>query len=162
MPSIEKGIEILKQEINVHPKGQDDLIEVLHKTQEIFGYIPKEAIALISKEMNVANSIVFGVITFYHFFTMSPPTKHTIKVCLGTACYVKGADKIIDVLKERLNVEIDEATEDGMFKIQGTRCLGACGLAPVIMIDDEVYGRLTPQKTEEIINKYYEKESVNA
>ncbi len=162
MPSIEKGIEILKQEINVHPKGQDDLIEVLHKTQEIFGYIPKEAIALISKEMNVAKSIVFGVITFYHFFTMSPPTKHTIKVCLGTACYVKGADKIIDVLKERLNVEIDEATEDGMFKIQGTRCLGACGLAPVIMIDDEVYGRLTPQKTEEIINKYYEKESVNA
>ena len=162
MISMEKGLELLKQETGKHPKGQDDLIEVLHKTQEIFGYIPKEAIALIAKEMNVARSIIFGVITFYHFFTMSPPTKHTIKVCLGTACYVKGADKVIDTLKEKLGVELEEATTDGMFKIQGTRCLGACGLAPVIMIDDEVYGRLTPQKAAEIIDNYYEKESVNA
>lgn len=154
----EKNISILRKEALNHPKGQDDLIEVLHRTQEIFGYIPKEAIDIISDSLIVARSIIYGVITFYHFFTMSPPSKHTIKVCLGTACFVKGANDIVDELKSQLNVELDELTDDGLFKIQVTRCLGACGLAPVIMIDDDVYGRLTKEKISGILQKYYERE----
>lgn len=155
----EEKLSILAQEIKKHPKGQNDLIEVLHRTQELFGYIPQEAISLISKELEVYRSIIFGVITFYHFFTLQPPSKYTIKLCLGTACYVKGADKILSVLKKELKVEIDQTTEDGLFKIQGARCLGACGLAPVMMIDDEVYGKLTEEKVRDIINEYKMKES---
>jgi NADH:ubiquinone oxidoreductase subunit E len=153
----EELLEQLKEEIKKHPKGQKDLIEVLHKTQELFGYIPQEAISLISKELGVYRSVIYGVITFYHFFTLQPPSKHNIKLCLGTACYVKGADKILSTLKKELNVELEQTTEDGLFKIQGARCLGACGLAPVMMIDEEVYGKLTEEKVIEIINEYRKK-----
>lgn len=159
-----KNLKELEAAAAMHPKGQDDLIEILHKTQELFGYIPQEAIEIISSVMQVPRSIIFGVITFYHFFTMSPPSKYTVKVCLGTACFVKGANDILEELKEQLNVDIDEVTEDGLFKIQGTRCLGACGLAPVIMIEDDVYGRLTRDKIKGILEKYKQKETktVNA
>ena len=157
--SIEDNLKMLLQEVRKHKKGQDDLIEVLHKTQELFGYIPQEAITLISKELEVYRSVIYGVITFYHFFTLQPPSKHTIKLCLGTACYVKGADKILSALKHELKVEIEQTTEDGLFKIQGARCLGACGLAPVMMIDEEVYGKLTEEKVRELISEYREKET---
>ncbi|MDD3802788.1 MAG: NAD(P)H-dependent oxidoreductase subunit E [bacterium] len=158
--SREDNLKLLLEEIKKHKKGQDDLIEVLHKTQELFGYIPQEAISLISKELEVYRSVIYGVITFYHFFTLQPPSRHTIKVCLGTACYVKGADRILSALKKELEVEVEQTTEDGLFKIQGARCLGACGLAPVMMVDEEVYGKLTEDKVREIIKEYRETEAV--
>lgn len=158
----DKLLDKLKQEISVRKKGQDDLIEVLHKTQELFGYLPQEAISMISKEMDVSRSVIYGVITFYHFFTLQPPSKYSIKLCTGTACYVKGADRILEALKDELGVGVEETTSDGLFKITPARCLGACGLAPVMMIDEEVYGRLTPEKTIEIIKAYKEKEKEKA
>ncbi len=161
IPDKERKIEALREEIKKHPKGQDDLIEVLHFTQETFGFIPEIAIDIISEDMEVPKSVVYGVITFYHFFNMSPPSKYTIRICLGTACYVKGGKKILETLQSELGVKVGETTKDGLFSIQPARCLGACGLAPVMMIEEDVYARLSQKKVKEILNKY-RKESVNA
>jgi NADH:ubiquinone oxidoreductase subunit E len=106
----------------------------------------------ISELMNLPTSHIWGVATFYHFFKLKPQGKYIISICLGTACYVKGADKILEHLKKELKVEIGDTSEDGFFTLQGARCIGACGLAPVIMINDKVYGNLTNEKVTEILN----------
>ena len=130
------------------------LVEILHKAQEIFGYLPRDVQLYVARKLGIPGAEVFGVVSFYSYFTTKPRGKHTISVCMGTACYVKGAQKVLDKLQEVLNIEVGDTTDDGKFTLEATRCLGACGLAPVMMINDQVYGRLTPDDIADIIAKY--------
>ena len=134
------------------------LIPVLHKAQLIFGYLPQEGQIRVAEGLKVPLSEVYGVVTFYSFFSQQPRGRHTIGVCLGTACYVKGAAEIVEALEEQLKVKVGETTANGDFTLMVTRCLGACGLAPVLTIGENVYGRLTPDKIPEVIKQYQETE----
>jgi NADH-quinone oxidoreductase subunit E/NADP-reducing hydrogenase subunit HndA len=135
------------------------LIEILHKAQNIFGYLPRDVQLFIARKLGMPGAEVFGVVSFYSYFTTKPGGKHTISVCLGTACFVRGSDKIIARVKEILGIESNEVTEDGLFALKDIRCIGACGLAPVMMIDDKVYGRVKVEELEGIINSYRVKEA---
>ncbi|MPW24403.1 NAD(P)H-dependent oxidoreductase subunit E [Alkalibaculum sp. M08DMB] len=130
------------------------LIEILHKAQEIFGYLPRDVQLYIARKLGIPGVEVFGVVSFYSYFNVKPMGKHTISVCMGTACFVRGADKIINKLKDNLGIESNEITEDGLFSLKDVRCIGACGLAPVILVDDKVYGRVKEDQVNEIIDKY--------
>lgn len=130
------------------------LMPVLQKAQEIYGYLPIEVQTIVADELEVPLSEVYGVATFYSQFSLNPKGEHRISVCLGTACYVKGADKILEALEEKLGIKCGECTEDGRFSIDSCRCVGACGLAPVMMIDEDVYGRLTVDMLDDILKKY--------
>ncbi len=130
------------------------LIAVLHRAQNLFGYLSRDVMDEIALTMNIPTSHIWGVATFYHYFKLKPQGKHSIAICLGTACYVKGAGDILRTIKKELKIGIGETTEDGFFSLHEARCLGACGLAPVVMIDDKIYGELTNQKIIEIINNY--------
>jgi len=130
------------------------LIAVLHKAQELYGYLSKKTMEFISEEMNVPTSAIWGVATFYHYFNLTPRGTYTISACLGTACYVKGAKEIVEAIQEELGIKTGETTKDGMFTLQEARCLGACGLAPVIMINGKIHGDLTPKKVVEVIRSY--------
>ena len=136
-----------------------ELINVLHGTQGALGYLPMEVQELIAEELNIPVSKVYGVVTFYSFFTMQPKGKYPISVCLGTACYVRGSEKILDEFKRQLNIPVGGVTNDGLFSLDCLRCVGACGLAPVAMVGSKVYGRLTADRVHEILAEYYEKES---
>jgi len=127
-------------------RSPDSLIQVLHRGQELFGYLPEEVLQYVAKGLRIPISKVYGVVTFYSFFTTVPKGKHTIMLCLGTACYVKGAERILQRLKKELGVELGQTTSDHLFTLSAARCGGACGLAPVAMIGDAVYGKLTPDK----------------
>ena len=133
-----------------------ELINILHKTQETFGYLPPEVQQVIAKELNISEAKVYGVVTFYAFFTMQPKGKHKISVCMGTACYVRGAEKIVDELKKELNINVGEITPDGQFSLDCLRCVGACGLAPVMLIGEKVYGRIEPKEVKGILDSYKE------
>lgn len=135
------------------------LIEILHKAQEIFGYLPRDVQLYVARKLGIPGAEVFGVVSFYSYFTTKPRGKHTISVCMGTACFVRGADKILKRLKEKLGIESNEVTEDGVFTLKDVRCVGACGLAPVVMIDDKVYGRVKEEELDNIINSYRNKET---
>ena len=141
-------------EMNKQDRAESQLIAVLHKTQELFGYLPREAMDDIAVTMQIPTAHIWGVATFYHYFNLAPVGKHIVSICLGTACYVKGALNILDVLKKELGVEVGQTSSDGLFTLQEARCLGACGIAPVIMIDDKIYGELDPKKTTDILNQY--------
>ncbi|MBS4538175.1 NAD(P)H-dependent oxidoreductase subunit E [Clostridium sp. D2Q-11] len=130
------------------------LIGILHKAQNIFGYLPRDVQLYIARKLGIPGAEVFGVVSFYSYFTTKPGGKHTISVCMGTACFVRGADKVIERLKEKLNVESNEITEDGLFNLKDVRCVGACGLAPVVMVDDKVFGRVKEEDLDDIINTY--------
>ena len=130
------------------------LIPVLHEVQKLFGYLPEEALQVVSEELNISMSEIYGVSTFYSQFTLEPKGEHIIKVCLGTACYVKGAQDILERFASVLEVEVGKTTKDGKFTVEAARCLGACGLAPVLMVDDKVYGRLIPDDVIRIIEEY--------
>ncbi|MBN1859204.1 NADH-quinone oxidoreductase subunit NuoE [Candidatus Bipolaricaulota bacterium] len=130
------------------------LIQVLHQAQELFGYIPTEVQQFVAQEMEIPPSTVRGVVTFYNFFRTEPQGQHTINICLGTACHVKGAQRIVDVLVDELGIHVGETTADGRFTLTAVRCVGACGLAPVMMIDDEVYGKLDREKVREALQRY--------
>jgi NADH-quinone oxidoreductase subunit E/NADP-reducing hydrogenase subunit HndA len=130
------------------------LIAVLHKVQGLYGYLPKDVMDVVADKMQIPTAHIWGVATFYHYFNLSPIGKHTISVCMGTACYVKGADIVLDTLKKELKIGIGQTTEDGLFTLQEARCLGACGIAPVIMIDDKIYGELDAKKTIDVLNQY--------
>lgn len=142
-------------EIIANHKGQQgSLMPILHETQELFGYLPEEAQKKISKELNIPMAEIYGVATFYSRFTLKPRGEHTIGVCLGTACYVKNAQLVLERIQKELNVEPGETTDDNKFTLTATRCLGCCGLAPVMMIDEDVYGKLVPDDIPEILKKY--------
>ena len=127
---------------------------VLQEAMNIFGYVPQDVQEMIAEGTGATLSEVYGVSTFYSQFSLEPKGEHVIGVCLGTACYVKGSQKVLDRLSEELKIEVGRTTKDGKFTLNATRCLGACGLAPVMMIGDEVYGRLTPDQVPEILAKY--------
>jgi NADH-quinone oxidoreductase subunit E/NADP-reducing hydrogenase subunit HndA len=131
-----------------------ELINVLHQTQDYIGYLPAEAQELIAKELNVSVAHVYGVVSFYSFFTMTPKGEYPISVCMGTACYVRGAEKVLDEFKRILNLNVGETTPDGKFSLTALRCIGACGLAPVITVGEEVHGRLAPDEVQGIVDKY--------
>ena len=130
------------------------LIQVLHRAQEIFGYLPPEVQRFVAEQLGIPLSTVYGVVTFYNFFRTTPQGKHVINVCLGTACHVKGAEHVVEILREELGVGIGQTTQDGLFTVTAVRCVGACGLAPVMMVDGEVYGRLDRGKIKKIIESY--------
>lgn len=121
---------------------QNPLIEVLRQAQEIFGYLPIEVQEFIAAEMNIPASKIYGVVTFYNFFSMKPRGKHMLNVCTGTACYVKGAPKVIQMLSEELGIKMGETTKDGLFTMSAVRCVGACSLAPVFVIGEDTFGRV--------------------
>ena len=136
-------------------KGEEGaLIQVLHGAQNLFGYLPEEVQEYVAKGLDVPVSEVHGVVTFYSYFTMVPRGEHTVKVCLGTACYVRGAKKVTEALTALLGVKMGETTPDLRFSLTTQRCFGACGLAPVVMIDKDVHGRVTPKKLGKLIEPY--------
>lgn len=147
------------RELAAEYKGKEgSLIQVLHIAQGIYGYLPLEVQTVIAEELDIPLSQVSGVVTFYSFFSTQPRGEHTIRVCLGTACYVRGGKKIVEQLKKLLNVEIGDTTEDRKFTFEVARCIGACGLAPAMSIDDQVYKQVNPDKLEQILARYYQKE----
>lgn len=135
-------------------KSRNALIPVLHRAQELFGYLPLDVQQHVAAGLGLPVSEVLGVVTFYHYFSMQPRGRHTVNVCLGTACYVRGARKVLDALQDKLGIKMGETTSDRRFSLTTQRCFGACGLAPVIMINKDVHGRVTPQKLAGILAKY--------
>lgn len=141
--------------IDLYYEGKPEcLIQVLHAAQEIYGYLPLELQSVIADKLNLPISEVSGVVSFYSFFSVKKRGLHTIRVCLGTACYVRGGKRIVDHLLKTLNVEIGGTTEDGKFTFEIARCIGSCGLAPAMMIDNEVYKQVSPTKVDAILAKY--------
>ncbi|GAW29250.1 MULTISPECIES: NADH-quinone oxidoreductase subunit NuoE [unclassified Carboxydocella] len=141
-----------------HREEAGALIPVLHAAQQLFGYLPREVMEYIARELNVPASEVYGVVTFYSYFSTQPIGKYKIGVCLGTACYVKGSGLLLEELKKQLGIDVGQTTPDGLFTLEATRCIGACGLAPVIAINDQVYGRLTSKDLAAILEEYRQRE----
>ena len=148
-----KKDEFLEKICKEYQPIKDNLIQMLNEVQEHYGYIPMNAQKMLSEFLNVPMAEIYGVVTFYSRFTLKPKGKYNIAVCLGTACYVKGSQKIMDRLKERLKIEPGETTEDGKFSIEETRCVGACGLAPVFTVNGEVYGKATVQMLDKVLDE---------
>ena len=154
MPNTKEQYDALDRVIEEHIQEPGALMPVLQGAQEIFGCVPIDVQKYIAQALHTTLSDVYGVATFYSQFSLQPKGEYLVSVCLGTACCVKGSQKVLDKLSEVLNVEVGQTTADGRFTLQATRCLGACGLAPVMTINDEVYGRLTPDQIPAIIDKY--------
>lgn len=144
----------LEQFIDAIPEKKDAVISSLHKAQEIFGYLPREVQEFIAEKLGLPATDVYGVVTFYSYFTQVPKGKYAINVCLGTACFVRGADKIVQELEKKLGIGIGETSEDGKFSLDGLRCVGACGLAPVVMVNGKVYGKIEPKDVKKILADY--------
>jgi NADH-quinone oxidoreductase E subunit len=144
----------LKVFIKENKEKKGYLIPVLYKAQSLFGYLPPEVQKVVAEEMNISISEVVGVVTFYSYFKTQPVGRHTVTICMGTACYVRGAKKILEALQEKLGIKMGETTEDLRFTLGEQRCFGACGMAPVITIDGNMHGRLTPIKLDAILEQY--------
>lgn len=136
------------------PHSESYLIAVLQMIQKHFGYLPASCMDEVSERMQIPSAVVTGVATFYHFFTFVPKGKHTVSVCLGTACYVKGAGLLFERLQDLLGVKPGEASKDGLFTLESARCVGACALAPVMLVDDKVYANVRPDELPKILSKY--------
>jgi NADH-quinone oxidoreductase subunit E/NADP-reducing hydrogenase subunit HndA len=147
-------IEKLKEICRSFNNDSGELINVLHTSQHTFGYLPAEIQEIIAQELNVSLAKVYGVVTFYSFFTMLPKGSHPISVCTGTACYVRGAEKVLEEFKRTLKIQVGETTPDGKFSLSCLRCVGACGLAPVVTIGEKVYGRVSPDGVKDILAEY--------
>ena len=145
-----KLLEIIEK----HKDVPGAVMPVLQQAQDVYGYLPIEVQTIIAEGLDVSLAEVYGVATFYSQFSLNPKGKHRISVCMGTACYVKGSDKVLDALQEKLGIGVGECTPDGLFSVDSTRCVGACGLAPVMMVDEDVYGKITPEQIDEILAKY--------
>ena len=141
-------------EVSQKEYAESYLIAVLHKAQALYGYLPQDVMDQVADKMQIPTAHIWGVATFYHYFNLKPVGKNIVSVCMGTACYVKGADKVLEALKRELDIQVGETTEDKLFTLQEARCLGACGIAPVIMINDKIYGELDSKKTVNLINQY--------
>ena len=138
---------------SLHTKD-GSLIQVLHHAQEIFGFLPKEVQLYIAQSLNIPPSKVYGVVSFYSYFTTEPKGKYKISVCLGTVCFVKGSDKILEQFEKELGIKVGETTNDLLFSLEGLRCVGACGLAPVVVINGKVYGQVKPSDVSNILDSY--------
>ena len=144
----------LMEVIAKHKESRGALIPVLHEAQEIYGYLPIEVQTMIAEGLGLSLAEVYGVVTFYAQFSLYPKGKYKIAVCLGTACYVKGSGEILERLKQRLGIDVGECTPDGKFSLEASRCIGACGLAPVLTVNEDVHGRLTVDDVDDILAKY--------
>lgn len=147
-------VQELKKVCNGYRHDAGELINVLHSAQGIFGYLPAEVQELVANELNVSVAQVYGVVTFYSFFSMVPKGQHPISICMGTACYVRGAEKVLDEFKSQLKLKVGETSGDGKFSLSCLRCVGACGLAPVVTVGDKVYGRVSPDDVKRILSEY--------
>lgn len=150
----QSDIEKIKEICQSFNNDPGELINVLHKTQGHFGYLPAEVQEQIADELNIPVAKVYGVVTFYSFFTMLPKGQHPISICTGTACYVRGAEKVLDEFRRILKIQVGETTPDGKFSLSCLRCVGACGLAPVVLVGEKVYGRVSPDGVKDILAEY--------
>lgn len=150
----EGKVEELRAICKKFNNDKGELINVLHGAQQLFGYLPAEVQEVVAEELNVSLAHVYGVVTFYSFFSMLPKGKHPISICMGTACYVRGAEKVLDEFKRLLKVKVGETTPDGKFSLSCLRCVGACGLAPVVTIGERVYGRVSAEDVKKILGEY--------
>ena len=144
----------VREIVRRHGSAKGALISILHEVQELCGYIPREAQQAIADELRIPIAEVYGVITFYARFSLVPQGKNKCSICMGTACYVRGAEDILHAVQKSLGVGTGETTEDGMFSIEETRCVGACGLAPILTVNRDVYGKITPEQVDGVISKY--------
>lgn len=149
-----KDLDALLAKVGAMPNRGCQLIEVLHHVQELYGYLAPEALAKVSAALGVSMARIYGVATFYHYFNIEPRGKYVISICQGTACYVKGAPRVLDAIVQELGIKIGETTGDMVFTLLETRCLGACGLAPTMMINNRIYGELNPKKAVDILRRY--------
>lgn len=147
-------LEHVKQAIERFRHMRGALIPVLHEVQDTFGYLPEEVLHLVSDELDIPMTEIYGVASFYSFFSLEPKGEHIIRVCMGTACYIKGAQGILDRIGADLNIKPGETTADGKFTLEATRCLGACGLAPVLTVDEHVHGRLMQGDIPKLLKSY--------
>jgi len=150
----QEDVNKIKEICSSFNNDPQELINVLHKCQEHFGYLPAEVQEVVSNELVVPVAKVYGVVTFYSFFTMTPKGKHPISICMGTACYVRGAEKVLDEFKKELGMQVGQTTADGKFSLSSLRCVGACGLAPVVMVGEKTYGRVAPDDVRNILKEY--------
>lgn len=150
----DKQIQELKDICKSFNNEAGELINVLHKAQHLFGYLPAEVQEVIAEGLRIPVAKVFGVVTFYSYFTMTPKGEHPISICMGTACYVRGAEKVLEEFKRILQIQVGETSTDGKFSLSSLRCVGACGLAPVVMIGEKTYGRVSPDGVKDIIKEY--------
>jgi len=150
----QEDVNKIKEICSSFNNDPQELINVLHKCQEHFGYLPAEVQEVVSQELVVPVAKIYGVITFYSFFTMTPKGKHPVSICMGTACYVRGAEKVLDEFKKELGLQVGQTTSDGKFSLSSLRCVGACGLAPVVMVGDKTYGRVAPDDVRNILKEY--------
>jgi NADH-quinone oxidoreductase subunit E/NADP-reducing hydrogenase subunit HndA len=151
-----EDVDFIKATCSKFNNDPQELINVLHGCQEHFGYLPAEIQEVISDNLNVPVAKVYGVVTFYSFFTMTPKGKNPISICMGTACYVRGAEKVLEEFKKELGIEVGESTKDNKFSLSSLRCVGACGLAPVVLVGDKTYGRVAPDDVKGILKEYEE------
>ena len=149
--------EKLQQVLETHRDQPGATMPVLQAAQEIFGYLPEEVQIMVAEGLDIPLSEVYGVATFYSLFTLNPKGKHQVSICLGTACYVKGAGALVEAAEKTLGITNGGVTPDGLFSMDACRCVGACGLAPVMMVGNDVYGRLTPDQVPGILNSYKNK-----
>ena len=150
----ENKVQELKETCKQFGNDGGELINVLHAAQGLFGYLPAEVQELVAAELNVSVAHVYGVVTFYSFFSMTPKGQHPISICMGTACYVRGAEKVLDEFKRLLDIKVGDTTADGKFSLSCLRCVGACGLAPVVTVGEKVYGRIAPEDVKGILAEY--------
>lgn len=150
----EEKFHELEEFINELPTKQGALIEVLHKAQHIFGYLPEEVQAFVAEKLNIPTSKVYGVVSFYSYFTTEPRGEFVINVCMGTACFVRGAANVLAEIEKQLGIKSGQTTPDGKFTIDVLRCVGACGLAPVMTINGRVYGHVTANDVKKILAEY--------
>jgi NADP-reducing hydrogenase subunit HndA len=156
MPKVklsEYATSLIKEVCAQFNNEEGELINVLHQVQQKLGYLPAEVQELIAKELNMSVAKIYGVVTFYSFFTMLPQGENPISVCMGTACYVRGAEQVLAEFKRQLKIDVGETTADGKFSLNALRCVGACGLAPVVMIGEKVHGRVAPSDVKKILSE---------
>ncbi|MGC7871906.1 NADH-quinone oxidoreductase subunit NuoE [Desulfosporosinus sp. FKB] len=156
-PSPYNPYQQLDRYIDGLPYKKENLIAILHHAQQLFGYLPDKVQRHIAARLDIPSAKVYGVVSFYSFFTMKPRGKHVVNVCMGTACFVRGAEKLQQEIEKQLGIKTGQTTEDELFSLDSLRCIGACGLAPVMMVDGKVYGRLThPEDIKQILDEYRE------
>lgn len=153
----EEKVNKIKEICELFGNEAGELINVLHQTQHAFGYLPAEVQEVIAHCLHISTAQVYGVVTFYSYFTMIPKGRFPISICTGTACYVRGAEKVLEEFKRQLGISVGQTSEDGKFSLNCLRCVGACGLAPVVLVGEKVYGRVSPDGVKAIIEAYKDK-----
>lgn len=150
----DERMEKVKDILEEYRSVKGSLIPILHSVQKLYGYLREDVLQVVSEDLNIPMTEIYGVASFYHLFSLEPKGEHIIKVCLGTACYVKGGQIILNRLEQELNLEVGKTSADGKFTLEATRCLGACGLSPVITVDDKIYARVTLEDVRRILDEY--------